>query len=88
MSLKKKYKVGEVVYLKAPPQAHTRDGISVGKYYRGIVGSVHEDSIGVIILDDYSRERYTSTLCPFLLYSENDWIILDPYFENLRKVLE
>lgn len=88
MSLKKKYKEGEVVYLKAPPQASTQNGISIGKCYRGVVKDVSDFLLGVIIFDDYSRERYTCTHRSFLLNSESDWIILDPYLENLRKVLE
>ena len=45
MSLKKKYKEGEVVYLKAPPQASTQNGISVGKCF--------QRKVDWIIVDEY-----------------------------------
>lgn len=86
------YGVGDEIFLKAPTDSkYNYQGvaprITAGKVYKGVVEEQEAFNLGIIVVDDYGKPFYTSLKSPAVFGSTVDWIIWDPFLENLQNIL-
>ena len=90
------YERGDKIFLKAPTGSkshynhrHQRVAlrITAGKVYKGVVEEQEAFNLGIKIVDDSGKPFYTSLKSPAVLGNTVDWIIWDPFLENLQNIL-
>lgn len=81
------YSKGDSITLVAPSSINSSRFTS-GRSYKGIVEVAELFNLGIYVVDNFGERLFTAAVRPACFQRKVDWIIVDEYLENLRKVLE